>query len=502
MEDRERRKQDERERKLKEEKLEELRIQKQQQEDRLRYEEEKRKIEERQLIEQRKLETLKKALEEAEQKAKQEKEKRFIKQKQNISRDIILNEKPLSARSNSSNTYNTNSQKEKCDNLSIVQNDNTSHRTYDSNSTKNQIIQCHSSIQGSQCNTPRSISTGNLNLFVQNVPSLSLTENQYSVVPIGISEDTMNNQQQGLQLAVLVPQNLSNSLYHMSLNSLNLCETIDSSLKVLTPRKFRSFKYKDVSTQTDTSFLKFAADKDNDDDGRTYIKDYQNIDENAPQESNHNTLKKDRRLRLEERYKKDLETRPKWGVNRPAAQYKKQSEKDPFYSQKRKMRQKYRSQYRQYISQSSDDSRSPSPPIRSDKLHISERNSVSQSYWRSKRSGQDLLKNKSTNSDVADDTRPFYNQFGQITINDTIDHKRMPINSNLSPAKRMTLSQKFINDKYGNRKLWNDDVVKNKNNKSHSLDVENRKKIIDQLNMSKKDYLEKFENECNNVIQS
>lgn len=497
LEDQEKRRQEERERKLKEEKLEELRIQREQEEDRLKYEEEKRKMEERQLMEQRKLETLKKALEVAEIKAKQEKEKRFTKHKNNVKNNVVA-EKPLSSRCETLlNTHDANTDKEKINELTVKNNDSPtkSNRTYDVHSAKSQTIPINNntSRQNTEFNSPRSIGTGNLNFYLQNMPPIPLQENQ--LVPLGINSDIMNNQQNGLQLAVLVPQNLTN-MYSLSLNSLNTAaEYRDNSARVLTPRKFRNSNYKDASTQTDSTFLKYTIDRANEteDNVRSATNDYQNIDENAPQESHHNALKKERRLRSEERFKKDIENRPKWGVNRPAAQYKKQSEKDPFYSQKRKIRQKHRPQPRQYLSQSSDDSRSPSPPMRIEKNDGKQRNSVTQSYWRNKRSNQDLLR---PNDDFVDDIliQPVYNQMGQVTIND-ITEKKSPVINKSSPSKRMTLSQKFINDKYGNRKLWNDDVVTDRSVKSLSLDVENRKKIIEQLNIAKREYLEKFEDQ-------
>ncbi|KAM3966136.1 LOW QUALITY PROTEIN: uncharacterized protein ACR2FA_012436 [Aphomia sociella] len=499
LEDREKRRQEEREIRLREERLEELRIQRQQEEDRLRLEEEKRKHEEKQLME-KKLETLKKALEDAEKKARLEKEKRFISHRQNMN-TVISIENKTKDEDTTRNVISSNT------NTGILRNESMSptktNRTYDVHSAKSHKKDCDSH-QTTEFNSPRSMGPGNLNLFIHSVPPLALTDNQFSIVPIGINGngDIVSSQPNSIQLAVLVPQNLTNNLYNVSLNSLNNIQELTDNGKVLTPRKYRPEKTKDVSTQTETNICKSTTDKivETEELERNIDKDYPNIDENAPQESHHNTLKKDRRFRSEERYKKDIENRPKWGVNRPAAQYKKQSEKDPFYSQKRKMRQKYRPQARQYLSQSSEDSRSPSPPIRqSDKISEAgqkQRNSLSQSYWKSKRSSQDLLRTAPP-PDIEQVT-PEFCHLNQI-VNETLDNKKSP---KMSPTKRMTLSQKFINDKYGNRKLWTDDVNERSNKSNNIFDIENRKKIIDQLNVAKKEYLERNEDHENLIIKT
>ncbi|KAJ2944249.1 hypothetical protein O0L34_g18232 [Tuta absoluta] len=491
LEDREKRRQEELEMKRREERLEEIRIQRQQEEDRIRLEEEKRRNEEKQLCEQRKLETLKKALEEAERKAKLEKEKRFHSLKQNLSSSSVPSDIKLRVEESVSTESPTRTE---------TRSPTKSNRTYDvhsAHSVKSPKKDTNSQ-QTTEFNSPRSLGPGpgNVNLYIHNVPPLALADNQFNIVPIGFNGngELVNSQPNSIQLAVLVPQSLNNSLYSVSLNSLSNINDLSESGKVLTPRKYRIAKTRDVSTQTDTNLCKTTDKSLETEAERNFDKDYAIIDENAPQENIHNTMKKDRR-RSEERFKKDLENRPKWGVNRPVAQYKKQSEKDPFYSQKRKLRQKYRSQARQYLSQSSDDSRSPSPPTRSDKTSNNQkpRNSLSQSYWRNKRSSQDLSRTSEATTNI--DTE-FVN-LSQITANNDLpEHKKSP---KMSPSKRITLSQKFINDKYGNRKLWIDDVNE-RNSKSNIFDVENRKKIIDQINTAKRDYLERNIEDHDNLV--
>ncbi|KAJ0178411.1 hypothetical protein K1T71_006234 [Dendrolimus kikuchii] len=493
LEDREKRRLEERERQLKEERQEELRIQKQQEEDRLRLEEERKRNEEKQVLEQRKLETLKKALEEAERKAKQDKEKRFTGHKK--LKSIVSDTKTEKIADNS--PVET---KVAFEPTSVA----TTNKTCDE-SSKTQKKECNSH-HTTEFGSPSSIGPGNLNLYIHSVPPLAISDNNFNLVPIAINNgEATNGQSNGLQLAVLVPQTLAHNLYNVSLNSLNNINELNEVTKILTPNRYRSVKMKDASTQTDLGSFKSSIDKviETEDLERSSYKDYSNIDENAPHESHHNSLKKDRRYRSEERYKKDLDNRPKWGVNRPAAQYKKQSEKDPFYSQKRKIRQKYRSQARQYISQSSDDSRSPSPPTRSEKTEngIKLRNSLSQSYWRSKRSNEDSTKNNNNLFEPIDNLQPDLETLSNsLLVNHEIsDSKRSP---KLSPSKRMTLSQKFINDKYGNRKLWIDDI-NDRNSKSNNIfDLENRKKIIDQLNIAKRDYIDKHEDHENIVMKS
>lgn len=462
--------------------MEELRIQRQQEEDRLRLEEEKRKTKEKNLLEQRKLDALKKALEDAEKKARQEKEKKFSCHRQaNIYSET--------------HDYNDKANEEtQCENEPLSPTKTCSptktHRTYNVQSSTS-LNKENNSQQTTAFNSPRSITASNLNLFIHNVPPLALTDNQFNLVPIGITNNAeiLNSQSNNIQLAVLVPQN--KNLYSLSLNSINNLHDLGEMEKILTPSKYRSIKTKDAFTQTDVDIPTTSLER-LEKDVRSIDKNYSNIDENAPNDDHHrNTTKKDRRLRSEERYKKDIESRPKWGANKPVAQYKKQSEKDPFYTQKRKVRQKYRPQARQYMSQSSEDSRSPSPPTRSDKTldsTVKKRNSLSQSYWRNKRSSQDFITNQIETSNV-----PEFTSLAQITEDGKTDHKKSP---KISPTKRVTLSQKFINDKYGSRKLWIDDI--NEPVTKYNLsDLDNSKRINDKTNIIKRDISDIHQNQEN-----
>ncbi|CAG9561044.1 unnamed protein product [Danaus chrysippus] len=473
LEEREKQRQEERERKIKEERLEELRIQRQQEEDKLRLEAENKRNIEKQLQEQRKLETLKKALEDAEIKARQEKEKRF-----NYHRKMAC--------LNNSNEKNDPSDKE---NESLPPEELPSptkscsptktHRTYNVQSTTSEKKE-NNSQQTSTFNSPRSLTASNLNLFIHNIAPLSLTENQFNIVPIGITNpaDIVNCQTNNIQLAVLVPQN--KNICTMSLLNSTHVGDMGEIEKILTPRKYRTLRTRDAYTQTDPYKLcSSTVGKDNDEKERSIDKDYPNIDENAPQESHRISTKKERRLRSEERFKKDIESRPKWGANKPIAQYKKQSEKDPFYIQKRKVRH--------YSSHSSEDSRSPSPQTRSDKtlpVSLKQRNSLSQSHWKNKRVNQDL---SVTAYKVSNKGIPEFTSLSQITGNEKTVTKE---SSQTNSLKRLTLSQKFINDKYGSRKMSFDDV-NDRTTRCSLSDLDNPKRDNDKLffktNVSPKD---------------
>ncbi|KPJ12307.1 hypothetical protein RR48_11563 [Papilio machaon] len=484
LEDREKRRQEERERQLREDRLEEIRIQRQQEEDRLKLEEEKRKHEEKQMMEQRKLDALKKALEDAERKARNEKEKKFKCHRQMC---------------NSIESVCEDENSKLCENVTVEKSQRNelisptkSSRTYDIHSPKSIKKDCGSR-QSTAFNSPRAMGAGNVNLFIHNVPPIALADNQFNIVPLGINGngEIVSTQPNSLQLAVLVPQTLSNNnLYNVSVNPLfNNNDTLEGR-KVITPQKYRTLRTKDAFTQTETDLLTYKVDKNVEtvDIERDIDKDYPNIDENAPQDGGRGTFKKERRLRSEERYKKDIENRPKWGANKPVAQYKKQSEKDPFYSQKRKVRQKHRPQARQYMSQSSDDSRSPSPPTRSDKIvegNFKQRNSLSQSYWRHKLSNSDNCRNNNAGGPSTD--VPEFCSLDQIT-GERLDHNKLP--------KRLTLSQKFINDKYGTRKLWIDDVSERG---SKYLEVENPKRNANKFNIFKRDNVVSNEEQDNFV---
>ncbi|XP_047535024.1 myb-like protein X [Vanessa atalanta] len=481
LEEREKYRQEERERKLREERIEELRIQKQQEEDLLRLEDEKRKIKEKQLFEHRKLEALKKALEDAEKKAKQEKEKKF-----NCHRQLTSSIETLDSKESNLTEHYETEQPSPIKTCSPTK----TNRTYNIQSSQNKES---NSQQTTTFNSPRSLPASNLNLFIHNVPPLNLTDNQFNVVPIGITNaaEIINNQSNNIQLAVLLPQN--KNLYSMSLNSVNNLHELEDLEKVLTPSKYRTHRTKDAYTQTDINTTSQVCEKIEKDDVIRYVdKNYSKIDENAPQDCHRNT-KKDRRLRSEERYKKDIESRPKWGANKPVAQYKKQSEKDPFYTQKRKIRQKYRPQIRQYVSQSSEDSRSPSPPTRSEKTleNIKQRNSLSQSYWRSKRSSQDFT---TVTCDTVNNVVPEFTSLAQITADVKVESKKSP---KLSPSKRLTLSQKFINDKYGSKKMWTEDCEQN--SKYNFNDLDNTKKNCERLGFLKKVINEKDDRQDHNL---
>ncbi|XP_039755901.1 uncharacterized protein LOC120630689 isoform X2 [Pararge aegeria] len=488
LEERERFRQEEREKKLREERIEELRIQKQQEEDRLRLEEEKRRSKEKQLFEQRKLETLKRALEDAEKKARQDKEKKFNFHRQTA---LLVNESIGQEKLNDIVTCDTTQ-------LSPTKTSSPSktHRTYNVQSATSQKE--NNSQQTSAFNSPRSLAASNLNLFIHNVPPLTLTDNQFNIVPIGITSATeiVNGQSNNIQLAVLVPQ--TKNVYSMSLNSIDNIHELGEIQKILTPSKYRSLRTKNACTQTDTDFVckSFYERVEKEEIERTIDRHYPNIDENAPQD-HRSTIKKDRRLRSEERYKKDIESRPKWGANRPVAQYKKQSEKDPFYTQKRKIRQKHRPHVRQYISQSSDDSRSPSPQTRSEKSNnnVNQRHSLSQSYWRNKRCSLDYSANNTC--EIANNTVPEFTSSAQITGVVKIEQKKSP---KVSPSKRLTLSQKFINDKYGSRKIWTDDV-NDRSSKYCLSDLDNPRRNSDKMSIltRKKDINEKSEPQENSM---
>ncbi|XP_041987558.1 PH domain-containing protein DDB_G0287875-like [Aricia agestis] len=446
LEEQEKRREEERLRKLKEERLEELRIQRQQEEDRIRLEEEKRKTLEKQSLEQRKLDTLKKALEEAERRAKQEKEKRFNCLRRNADTNLS-NENILATNDNDNETRLSSPSKT----LSPTK----SNRTYNVPTTATSHNKENNSHQTSAFNSPRSIAPSSLNLYIHNIQPLALADKQINILPIGITGngEIVNTQNpNNIQLAVLLPQNIKQpECCSVSLNSYDINEN-NGTERILTPRKYRSGRLKDASTQTDESS---TCNKLQNEETEKMYRDYATIDENAP-DDHRNTLKRDRR-RSEERYKKEIENRPKWGANKPIAQYKKQSEKDPFYVQKRKMRQKYRPQPRQY-SQSSDDSRSPSPPLEHDKFqhHNKPRNSISQFFWRTKRHSQDVT--------PLNPNEPLSNSLDINALSQ--NEKKSP---KISLSKRLTLSQKFINDKYGSRKLWSDD-----NDKKYLSDIDKK----------------------------
>ncbi|VVC96174.1 unnamed protein product [Leptidea sinapis] len=443
LEEREKQKQDEKERRLREERLEELRIQRQQDEDRMKVEEEKRRNDERLKNEQKKIDALKKALEDAEKKARLEKEKRFKCHKQAVCGSVF---------SENNNIEKIN--EKQCESVQCspkkIASPTKSSRTYDVHSAYSQKKD-NISQPTSPLNSPRSIGNGNLNLYIHTVPPLKLADNQFNILPIGIANPSENNcQPNSIQLAVLVPQNFNNSYYSLSLHS-STPEDGSNLGKVLTPSKYRSMKTKDVSTQTDDQLCKDRINVDGTD--RCGDNVYVNIDEDAPQETNN--TKKDRRLRYDNKFRKEIENRPKWGANRPQAQYKKQSEKDPFYTQKRKLRQKCKPTVREYLSQSSEDSRSPSPLASTDKNSenwLKPRYSLSQSYWNAKNNSRDI----SIANDECENETKYSSDFISLS---QISNKDDTKGTKMSPSKRLTLSQKFINDKYGSRRLWPEEAI-------------------------------------------
>lgn len=265
--------------------------------------------------------------------------------------------------------------------------------------------------------------------------------------------------------------------------------------KVLTPSKYRNQNCRDVFTQTDFAHntikpIQQAPDDEEHIPNKSVSVLDQNYEQNTSEEKL-NSLNYKKEKRTEDKYK-EMESRPKWGVNKPPTQYKKQSEKDIFYPQKRKLRQRKRVQEKNYTSHSSDENRSPSPPRELPKTFPKldrTRVSLSENYWRKKSLKSDKDLNIASMTIETTQISPLEcDQSGIIHIGENFTNNKKVYSENKNSFKRgITLSQKFMNDKYGNPKLWNNGVT-DENGKTDSKErPDHRKQYLDSVNRVKKE---------------
>ncbi|XP_017782059.1 PREDICTED: histone-lysine N-methyltransferase, H3 lysine-79 specific [Nicrophorus vespilloides] len=351
LEERERKRQEEKVRKIREEYEEEARIAREQDLERKRQEQENRIREEKLERERRRKEALQEAIEIAEKEAKQAKQK-LLKQNLNIAENVVEVDKlkvevkkdkcPVdkgeiielpsihaekSVISNNNKDNNIEYTKEKVSqNIEMppVNNDKVNNNQQNNNNNNSMI------------NLNQQLSQENLALMLQN-PLESLHTVQFAVlIP------TINPAATGA-VPVAVP-----------LTDRGTINTARTENRILTPTQYRNKRMCDSSTQTD--FTEFKQE----DHREKYVREkLSNLEI-----SYEGRCRKERRSRSE--FRENVEDRPKWGVNRPPTRYLKQSEKDPLY-QRRKMRQKmrqmkgYEDKCRNYSPHSSDDSQTGSP---------------------------------------------------------------------------------------------------------------------------------------------
>lgn len=382
----------------------------------------------------------------------------------------------------------------------------------------------------------------NMNIYQGNQSMNMLSETPINLMQIPITQEIFtplnfahNN---GVQMTLLVPSSMNsvypciqplsmqalfsadvNNLQRNNYNMHSQTDTDEASTskdienKILTPSKYRNCK--DASTQTDAETVSLKNLGIIEEKGKRRAKSndnefYTNLEQNTSEEKlNSLTNKKEKRHQSEERLiSKDLESRPKWGVNKPPTQYKKQSEKDIFYTQKRKLRLRKRMQLKNYTSHSSDDNRSPSPVLGNPKNSTDKnRISLTDYHWRKKMEKQE--KNLYPRNLVMETT--------QISPLECDSNGIIHVNENFSVTSKRTYepkkhnyakngisnSQKFTNDKYGNPKLWQSEKqdemlpieINNSDNKMFEEDnsskfkerIENKKKYNDNINRTKRD---------------
>ncbi|XP_018332191.1 histone-lysine N-methyltransferase, H3 lysine-79 specific-like isoform X2 [Agrilus planipennis] len=346
LEEKERKKKEERERKLNEERMEEVRLEKEREIERERVEREQKALKEKQEKEQKRKEAMKQALELAQ---KQAEEMRKQKTRTNVILPECSAENP-----------------EKC------QKPESKEEVEDSKIRK-QLKEIDTSFEETEIKkvsqeSSNKILDNSIDCAVNNRPGTSAkliqTPNQHLILQPSL--ETINS----MPFALLMSNgNGGTSLVPIAIPITTFGEeqspkrTIN---RVLTPSSYRHRKFRNSSTQTDSSFLL---------DRRKCNKNRISAQKKRIF-SNYESSRRGSRVGTSDSL--NLSDRPKWGANRPHTRYLKQSEKDLLY-QRRKSRTKrcqsrnYERKDNNYSPHSSDDSETASANVYSNNETIKKR---------------------------------------------------------------------------------------------------------------------------------
>ncbi|XP_011161218.2 uncharacterized protein DDB_G0287625 isoform X2 [Solenopsis invicta] len=395
LEEKDRQRKEEKERRMREEMLEDERIRRERERDKERFEKEKRMTREKEEAKLRKAQAMREVLQAAEQLAKEEKKNRW-KREEHFNRDTDV----VTQSSNNSNT-NIN---DKCEeqNYSQVQKqisesassinypeekfspknvkEAENYRKNENNKDSREVCsQTENYVDKSEKTTQQDLNPRSLQVPVSK---------DVAIVLSGRLEDSEILSKTNLQLVNLVmtpsPRRFAeNTADYFSLgfntivmnngsprNPRRSAKDASSTVvenRLLTPSKYRMPTGRDFGTQTDVeSDVQELREKLQDqlirDQGTTKDrKDTTNANRRNVEKSNNVGPGEEIPIKTLPRSKSQprttLDSRPRWNANRPGTRYRTQSEKDPHYQRRLRLR-------RRQIESSDEGSRSPSPDRR------------------------------------------------------------------------------------------------------------------------------------------
>ncbi|CAD1469900.1 unnamed protein product, partial [Heterotrigona itama] len=385
LEERDRQRKEEKERRMREERLEEERIKREREKEKERFEEEQRKLKDREAAKLRQAEAMREVLEAAERLAKEQKKFRRKCEKNNEETPAAYSadrESNTSCESQTDkNCPSERSQPNPSSNNDDVKNETETLNKEESNNYNSNNNETYNDNNNDDNNTTDESEQNTDDTKSVQVP----VSKDVAIVLSGRLEDSDLLNKANLQLVnlVLTPtprrlENNSNNNLCVGLNSLmqNIgCSNLTpnssriSSIivenRLLTPSKYRATNGRDFGTQTDI---------ENDQDYPVKVQDLSAKDTSMKDRKDAtNAIKRDIEKstnvgsvdeilvksfpRPKPQARRAIESRPQWNANRPGTRYRTQSEKDPHYQRRLRMR-------RRQVESSDERSRSPSPDRR------------------------------------------------------------------------------------------------------------------------------------------
>ncbi|XP_034935879.1 myb-like protein X [Chelonus insularis] len=343
LEEKDRQRKEERERKLREELEEEERIKRERDKEKERFEEEQRKLKEKENAKLKKEEAMKEILENAERLAKEKKRQKRQRDDSSPTTKSSQSEMKPEEKHNGAEvkTENEISSKKLVESDEKAANcDDKSNEESKNDDTKESLMRLNREVaivltgrlEDSNCLQGTNVQL--LNLIVN--PNLH-QENNSSGVNINFN-------------ALIKSLTTSGVLRNTSGTSISprLVEN-----RLLTPSKYRIPSGRDFGTQTDVE------------NEIHELGNKENCKERKDVSNNRRDIEKSMNMAIEEKNlsrsksqpRTSLESRPRWNANRPGTRYRTQSEKDPHYQRRMRLR-------RRRVESSDERSRSPSPDRR------------------------------------------------------------------------------------------------------------------------------------------
>ncbi|XP_048514861.1 zinc finger CCCH domain-containing protein 13 [Athalia rosae] len=375
LEERERRRKEEKQRRLMEERAEEDRIKREQKEEKQRFEEEQRRHKEKEDAKHKKLEAMRQVLEAAERLAKEEKQSRRrrndVKSLENDEQRGVDAEKSPSLAQQKTCRISTSDL-----NLDEIPVGKSTSPENSERYIKGGNAGC-SAQSDNEFDHETAMPTNNPDTTHNNIAQIPLST-EIAIVLSGRVYDPEILNASNLQVNLIVApsptksQSLSNSVStgetvlpiltsRAVATDVSQDRNLDTKVsRLLTPSKYRSTLGREFGTQTDVEDLrdnvfsyKESSTKERKESLNANRRDIEkSTSTGVPEELCMKTMS-----RSKAQSRKSLETRPRWNANRPGTRYRTQSEKDPHYQRRLRLR-------RRQIDTSDDGSRSPSPERR------------------------------------------------------------------------------------------------------------------------------------------